>query len=175
MPLENLPLLNETRLTASLASGGLGHSIADLASVPSMLVPYGGLKDIELQPGQTVIIAPATGPFGGAAVLVALGMGAKVIAMGRNTALLERLKARVPLSERVETVPITGDMMADCAALKQYGEADAYYDIGPPEAAQSSHIMSCIVALKHGGRVSLMGGYRESKSHGPPYCLLPLD
>jgi len=159
VPLENLPILDEVLLTGDPSSGGLGYSIPDLAFMSGLMVPYGGLRDIQLQPGQTVVVAPATGPFGGAAVLVALAMGAKVIAMGRNVA-----KKRAPIPGRIETVPITGDMEADRAEIVKYGEVDAYFDIGPPEAAKSTHIMSCMLALRHGGRVSLMGGYRESKS-----------
>lgn len=67
-PLENLTLLNEKRLT-----GELGYSYAQLSYIAALLVPYGGLRDIELRAGQTIIVAPATGQFGGAAVLVALG------------------------------------------------------------------------------------------------------
>ncbi|TKA83208.1 hypothetical protein B0A55_00654 [Friedmanniomyces simplex] len=132
-----------------------------LAHISALLVPYGGLKDIELQAGQTVIVAPATGPFGGAAVIVALAMGARVIAMGRNKDSLARLKKIVPSTDRVHTVPITGDMQADCAKLKKHGEIDAYFDIGPREAQGSTHIHSAILALRQGGRVSLMGGYLQ--------------
>ena len=159
MPIENLILMDEKRLLGDPSQGGLGYKIEELAYVSSLLVPYGGLKDINLQAGQTVIVAPATGPFGGAAVLVALAMGARVIAMGRNKTSLANLKSKVPHPERVETVPITGDMAADCEALKKFGSIQAYYDIGPPEAHASTHIKSCILALSHGGRVSLMGGY----------------
>lgn len=162
-PLENLTLFNEKRLTGSPQDDGLGYKIEQLGLVSSLMVPYGGMRDIELKAGQTIIVAPATGPFGGAAVLVALAMGARVIAMGRNKNSLASLKKRVPHSERVETVPITGDMMADCEELKKYGTIDAYFDIGPPEAHASTHIKSCILALRHGARISLMGGYREGE------------
>lgn len=170
-PLESLTLLNENELTGSPASGGQGYSIEQLSFASRILVPYGGLKDIELQPGQTIIVAPATGPFGGAAVLAALAMGAKVIAMGRNKASLATLKQKVPMPERVETVPITGDMQADCNELKKHGQIDAYFDIGPREAQASTHIKSCILALRHGARISLMGGYREGKSMHPHHGL----
>ena len=159
--LENLSLLDEQRLLGGVDQVGPGYKLEELNFITTLLVPYGGLKDIELQPGQTVIIAPATGSFGGAAVLVALAMGARVIAMGRNTALLANLKKKVPLLDRVETVPATGDVAADCEALKKFGEIDAYLDIGPPQGYASTHIKSCIGALRHGARISLMGGYRE--------------
>ena len=160
-PLENLTLINEGGVVGRPSAGGRGYNIEQLSSVASCLVPYGGLRDIELKAGSTIVIAPATGPFGGAAVLVALAMGARVIAMGRNRTSLANIKKSVPYPDRVETVPITGDMEADCKELKKYGPIDAYYDIGPPEAYASTHIKSCILALRHGARVSLMGGYGE--------------
>ena len=162
-PLENLFRLDERRLLGSPHDGGLGFNIDQLALTNTLAVPYGGLRDIELKAGQTVVVAPATGPFGGAAVLVAQAMGARVIAMGRNKDSLKFLRDRVPYPKRLETVPITGDMQADCSELKKHGEIDAYYDIGPPEAYNSTHIKSAILALKHGARISLMGGYREGK------------
>jgi len=102
-----------------------------------------------------VIVAPATGPFGSAAVKVALAMGARVIAMGRNLSVLTTHKTD---NERVEIVQISGDVQADIAALQKFGPVDAYFDISPPAAANSTHIKSAILALRHGGRVSLMGG-----------------
>ena len=172
IPLESLTLLDEKRLTGTPNDGGLGYKIEQVALMSVLLVPYGGMKDIELQAGQTVVVAPATGPFGGAAVLVALAMGARVIAMGRNKESLAFLKKRVPMPERVETVPITGDVMADCNELKKHGQIDAYFDIGPPEAYASSHIKSCIYALRHGARISLMGGYREgTHTHFPNHTI----
>lgn len=125
------------------------------------LVPYSGLRDIGLEAGQTIIIAPATGQFGGAAVQVALAMGARVIAMGRNKAVLEDLKNRVPYPERLSTVPTTNDFRSELAELQKFGPIDAFFDIGPPSAARSSHVKSAILALGHGGRVCIMSGYKE--------------
>jgi threonine dehydrogenase-like Zn-dependent dehydrogenase len=82
-------------------------------------------------------------------------MGARVVAMGRNTEILKTLAAN---NERVETVQITGDMGADLRSLQAFGIIDAYLDISPPEAASSTHFQSCILALKPSGRVSFMGG-----------------
>ena len=162
-PLENLTLLNEQRLVGSPSANCRGYKIEQLGSIANMLVAYGGLRDIELKAGHTVVVAPATGPFGGGAVLMALAMGARVIAMGRNKDSLANIKKRAPYPDRVETVAITGDLQAECNELKKYGPIDAYYDIGPAEAYASTHIKACILALRHGGRVSLMGGYGEGQ------------
>ena len=153
-------MLDEKRLLSPLPEGGLGYEVEELAYVSGLLVPFGGLKDIGLQAGETVIVSPATGGFGGAAVLVALAMGARVIAMGRDRAKLEKLREKVG-GGRVEVVPMTGDVEADAKSLKTWGEVDAFFDISPPEAAKSTHMKSGILALRKGGRVSLMGGIRE--------------
>lgn len=154
VPLENCILLDEARLC------GLGYSVQDLTYLGYMLVPFGGLRDIRLQPGETVVVAPATGGFGGAGVQVAVAMGARVIAMGRNETELARLKQHVlrgtPTAD-IETVKITGDEMGDAATLRAFGTIDAVLDLSPREAAQSTHVRSAVWALRRGGRVSLMG------------------
>lgn len=160
-PLENVHILDEdTLLGQPDESDGklrLGYTVGDLAFLFWVLVPYGGLRDVSLRPGETVIVAPATGPFGGVAVLVALAMGAgKVITMGRNTDALRRL--RRGREDRVETVRITGDVEKDAAELCKFGPADVYFDISPPQAAGSTHIASAFRSLHRGARVSLMGG-----------------
>ncbi|MCJ1284123.1 hypothetical protein MMC26_003454 [Xylographa opegraphella] len=155
VPLENCIALDETRLLSEMQDGGLGYELADLMYLSSLMVPYGGLRSIGLQPGETVIVAPATGSFGGAAVHVATAMGARVISMGRNADALVKVAAS---AERVEAVPITGDGAADTKALQAFGLVDAYFDISPPAAAGSTHLKSGILALRPGGRVSLMGG-----------------
>lgn len=160
-PLENVHILNEDALLGqpdgSLGKQKFGYTVADLAFLFWLLVPYGGLRDVSLRPGETVIVAPATGPFGGVAVLVALAMGAgRVIAMGRNTDALHRLRSG--REDRVETVRITGDVDKDAAELCKFGLVDVYFDISPPQAAGSTHMASAFRALKRGARVSLMGG-----------------
>jgi threonine dehydrogenase-like Zn-dependent dehydrogenase len=155
VPLENCISLDEVRLSEEL-----GYSVQDLAYLSQLLVPYGGLRDIKLEAGETVIVAPATGPFGGAGVQVAVAMGARVIAMGRNEKELTRLKAHVlngMPSATVEIVKITGDERADTSTLQAFGIIDAVLDLSPPQAAKSTHLKSAIGALRRGGRISVMG------------------
>lgn len=161
VPLENCTILDENHLCGSIEDGGLGYKIDDLAYISALLVPYGGLSNIGLKAGETVIISPATGSFGGAAVLVALAMGARVIAMGRNIDALNRIRQ---ISDRIKTVPITGDVKTDLSALQTFAPIDAFFDISPPAAATSTHFKSAILALKHSGQVSLMGGIRDDVS-----------
>ncbi|KAI2470397.1 alcohol dehydrogenase GroES domain-containing protein [Annulohypoxylon bovei var. microspora] len=151
-PLESVHALDEKTLVEKL-----GYKLEELGSLSQLVVPYGGLADIDLKPGETVLIAPATGSFSSAAVHVALAMGARVIAMGRNETALAELKT---LAEpgRVETVKISGDVEEDVNALSKFGPLDVYFDISPRPASTSSHIKAGILALRAGGRMSLMGG-----------------
>ncbi|EOO01127.1 putative alcohol dehydrogenase protein [Phaeoacremonium minimum UCRPA7] len=153
-PLENTWALDEKRLCGSPSDGGLGYTVEDLAALSEILIPYAGLRNIGVQAGEKVIIAPATGGFSGAAVTVAHAMGARVIAMSRDVETLKKMKRQYPA---IEIVPNTGDAQADAAALKVLGPIDAYLDISPPQAAASTHIRSCFMAVRQYGRVSLMG------------------
>ena len=157
VPLENCIPLDEKRLLGPLNQGGLGYTMDDLGYLQIPLVAYGGLIDIDLKPGETIVIAPATGQFGGAAVQVALAMGAgAVIAMGRNEEALKRVESLDPA--RIKTLKLTGDWEAELGALKSFGPIDAFLDISPQEAHKSSHYKSCISSLRRNGRASLMGG-----------------
>lgn len=155
-PLENCHPLNEKVLCGSPAEGGLGYQPEDLLALASQVVSYGGMRGINVQAGETVIVAPATGNYSGAAVQVAVAMGAKVIAFSRNQKVMEQLRAAQPAG-RVEVVLNTGDVEKDTAALKAFGPVDAYIDISPFIAKGSTHVRSAIMALRQYGRVSLMG------------------
>ncbi|KAK9773221.1 putative alcohol dehydrogenase protein [Seiridium cardinale] len=159
VPLENCIPLDEDRLCAG-GDKGLGYSPRDLIYLWYLTVPFGGLRSIDVKPGETVVVCPATGSFGGAGVHVAAALGARVIAMGRNGEELARLRTFVRKgipSARIETVRITGDKDADTASLKAFGTIDAVLDLSPPAAAQSTHLLSAVAALRRGGRISIMG------------------
>lgn len=158
VPLENCHVLNEKRLLWSIKEGGLGYQLESLLYLLTLLIPYGGLRDINLQAGETIIVSPATGSISGAAVRVALAMGARVIAMGRNVEALQKVAAT---SERVEVVPITSDAQADLESLQRLGPIDTFFELNPPAASHSNNIKTAIQALRPGGRVSLMGGIPE--------------
>ena len=153
-PLENCYALNEKALLGSPAEGGLGYSVADLASLSKPLVAYGGLRAIDLKAGETVIVAPATGGFSSAAVEVASAMGARVIAVGRN---LNSLQSVAAANARVSIVQLKDNFEEDLGSLKKFGPIDAYLDLSPAAANDSTHIRSCLMALRPYGRASLMG------------------
>lgn len=152
IPLENCLPLDEDRLVR-----GLGYTIEDLTQLIPPMVPFGGFCDVGLRAGETVLVSPATGKYGGAAVHVALALGARVIAMGRNHKSLEKLVRHG--GGRVSTVRITGDVEADAADIREKaprGLIDVWMDLSPPEASGSSHFKSCLQTLRYGGRISLM-------------------
>ncbi|CAI7629943.1 unnamed protein product [Penicillium pancosmium] len=145
LPLENCFSLNEKRLLGSPTEGGLGYTIDELLYVAVQLVPFGGLRSIGLAVCDKVIISPATGAFGSAAVQVALAMGASVIAMGRNNEALENLKSKLSpdaSEDRIQLIQITNDLQQEVEALAKLGPADAFFDTSP----------------QHSGRICLMGG-----------------
>jgi threonine dehydrogenase-like Zn-dependent dehydrogenase len=114
-------------------------------------------------PGETVIIAPATGRFGGGAVTMALAMGATVVACGRNESTLSALKKTFNHTGRLETITLIGDIDTDTAAMisasRNGGKgADAFLDFSPQAAAKSTHIASAIAALRPFGKACFMGG-----------------
>lgn len=156
VPLENCYALDEKRLCSPPAEGGLGYALEELLQLQSQLVTLGGLRAIDVKPGERVIVSPSTGIFSGAAVQVAVALGAQVIATGRDLPKLEQLQQLFPAG-RVQVVQITGDVQADTAALKQWGPVDAYLDITPPSAAGATHPRSCLAALRKYGRACLMG------------------
>lgn len=153
VPAENVHVLDERRLT-----GELGYSLKDLGYLSTLAVAYGGLNDAKVAPGETVLVAPATGNFGSAAVLVALAMGAgKVIAMGRNLDKLEQVLEGT--GDRVTMVAISGDLDCEVAEIQANGPVDVYFDISSNMKDQPSYVHAAITALRPGGRVSLMGGF----------------
>ncbi|KAI6362997.1 hypothetical protein MCOR31_008004 [Pyricularia oryzae] len=165
VPLENCHPLDEPRLTREL-----GYSLADVAYMSYLLVAYGGLRDVGLEPGETVVIAPATGGFGGAGVLTALAMGARVVAMGRSEQELARLRAHAAAgypgrNDMVETVRITDDEAGIAAQLRALGTIDAVLDFSPPEAEGSCYLRCAIRSLRPKGRVSLMGFSTDFADH----------
>ncbi|KAF9878094.1 isopropanol dehydrogenase [Colletotrichum karsti] len=165
VPLENCHVFNEERILGDISQGGLGYSIEDLTHLFSMLVPFGGLADIDIKAGDTVIIAPATGRYGSAAVHLALAMGAHVVATGRNCEVLQKL-ARI--SPRVSPVCLANVIEQDILSLKKAcrGLADAFWDMSPAAAANSSHFKSCMSVLRHGARVNLEGAVYSGADFG---------
>ncbi|EHY53770.1 hypothetical protein HRR83_003984 [Exophiala dermatitidis] len=151
-PLENTCVLDERRLLG----GGLGYKVPELLHLSADAVSYAGLRSIDLQAGERIIVTPATGFFSTSAVDVAVAMGANVVAASRNGDYLARLKTVHP---EIETVRLTGtDFDADKKTLAAFGPVDAVVDISPPSATGSNNLAAAVATLRPYGRVSLLGG-----------------
>ncbi|KAJ5157728.1 uncharacterized protein N7482_008828 [Penicillium canariense] len=156
-PLENLYPLNE-----DILFNKMGYSISDLCLMPVCLVPFGGLSEVDIKPGEVVIVAPATGRFGGGAVAVALAMGATVIAAGRNQNALQALERIHGVTGRLRTVVLTSETTRNTELFREAAGrpdgADAYFDFSPPAVQGSSLLASGLGALRSFGRCIIMGG-----------------
>ncbi|PGG96042.1 hypothetical protein AJ79_09757 [Helicocarpus griseus UAMH5409] len=152
-PLENCWALNETVLC-----GELGYKTAELLALTRFPVPYGGFRSVGLSAGETVVVAPATGTFSGAAVGVAVAMGARIVAAGRNLKALERLR-EIHGGDRVKIVQLTGETVKDTAAVKEAagGWVDVFMDFSPPQATGATSMRSGMMALRPYGRAVLAG------------------
>jgi len=160
LPLENCFPMDEARLLGNPADGGFGYTVDDLMYLLTISVPFGGLRDVDVKAGEKIIITPATDTFGSAAVVAALSMGARVVAMGRNMEALERLKSFSP-EGRIRIVQNTGDVTANVKELTKDGPAEVFFDISPGKVWNSSHFKSCIQTLKRGGRMSMRGAHQD--------------
>lgn len=169
VPLENCHLLDEVVFCDK--DKGLGYSLEDLSYLFRLVVPMGGLTEMDIKAGDTIVIAPATGSFGGAAVECAVALGATVIACGRNAKSLSKL-TNIGGGGFVKTVQLSGDPEKDAGAMGTAagGQLDAFLDFSPAEASGATHILAALLALKNGGKACLMGGVQDSISI--PYGLM---
>jgi alcohol dehydrogenase len=129
----------------------------ELIGLAKLIVPFGGLQRSGLRGGQTVIINGASGYFGSGAVMLAVAMGAgRVVAAGRKAAALESL--REAFGPRVIPATVTGDAAKDVAIIRHAagGHADVALDL-LGAAKSTSTTLSCLRALRRGGRLVLMG------------------
>lgn len=153
---ENCHVLDEALFLGEPADSGLGYTIPHLGWLSFQAICYSGLRDIDLKAGETIVILPATGVFGGAAVEVASAMGARVIAGGRNANALQKLADAIP---NVKTVQLTGDVKADITAIQRFhGPVDTYLDLSAAAMPNTLHIEAGLGALATDGRASMMGG-----------------
>ncbi|RWA03606.1 hypothetical protein EKO27_g11499 [Xylaria grammica] len=165
-PLETIFRLDEARLFGSPEAGGLGYIPGELIVLPANAIVFAAMRKIALQPGERVVITPATGHYSTAAVDVAAALGARIVAASRNAAGLARLKETYP--GVVETVQLTGDVQADSVGLAAFGPVDAVVDVSPPAATGAPNLAAALSSLRDGGRVALVGG-REDETLPIPY------
>ena len=128
-----------------------------LAIFGKFAVPFGGLDDIGVGPGETLIVVGASGSFGSAAVLLGVALGcARVIAAGRDARGLASVVAKA--GPRAVAVKLSGDATTDTRNLREAagGGADAAIDL-VGRASNAEATLAALRALRRGGRLSLMG------------------
>lgn len=129
----------------------------ELIGLAKLIVPFGGLQRTGLRGGGVILINGASGYFGSGAVMLAVAMGAgRVVAVGRKQAALESL--REAFGPRVIPAVVSGDAAKDLAIIRHAsgGNADVALDL-LGSASSTSTTLSCLRALKRGGRLVLMG------------------
>ncbi|GAM76195.1 alcohol dehydrogenase [Vibrio ishigakensis] len=130
-----------------------------LVTLARFIVPFGGLRRMNLRAGETVVINGASGYFGSAAAMGALAMGANVIMLGRNAEKLQKIADSIaPNSKRVSVVGLSDDLEADVAkvrALSSNGVHKALDMIGQSNSAHST--MVALNSLNPNGQLVLMG------------------
>ncbi len=141
---------------------GLSHiDVERLAAIMFLAVPYGGLSSMNLKTAETVIIGGATGNFGAHGVMVALAMGAgRIVPTGRNTEILEKIKAISP--RRVFPATLSGDLDQDTKAIITAAEAPADCFLDIVGGGGTGSVLAAIRSLRSGGRVTLMGALEEA-------------
>ncbi len=129
----------------------------ELIGLAKLIVPFGGIQRTGLAGGETILINGATGYFGSGAVMLAASMGAgRVVAVGRKREALENL--RDVFGPRVIPAVVTGDAQQDLDIIRKAagGRADVALDL-LGTAKSTSTTLSCLRALRRGGRLVLMG------------------
>lgn len=129
-------------------------SATQLATAFRFIVPYGGWLRGQLAAGDTAIVTGASGSYGGAAVLLALALGAaRVVAAGRDPEALAAI-----VRDRVVPVRLTGDRAVDTAAIRAAAGGGAHVALDlVGGAADPNATLAALHALGRNGRLVLMG------------------
>jgi alcohol dehydrogenase len=133
------------------------RAATELIALAKLIVPFGGLQRTGLRGGETIIVNGATGYFGSGAVMLAVAMGAgRVVAVGRRVEVLGSLRDK--FGPRVIPAVVSGDADKDVAIIRHAAGGPAHVALDLLGSAKStSTTLSCLRALKRGGRLVLMG------------------
>lgn len=129
----------------------------ELIALAKLIVPFGGLQRTGLRGGETIIVNGATGYFGSGAVMLAVALGAgRVVAVGRKQEILGSLRDK--FGPRVIPAVVSGDADKDLPIIRHAAGGHAHVALDLLGSAKStSTTLSCLRALKRGGRLVLMG------------------
>jgi D-arabinose 1-dehydrogenase-like Zn-dependent alcohol dehydrogenase len=128
---------------------------------------YAAMKTLGVGPGQTLLVNGVSGMLGLNAVMLALAMGTtRILGIGRNRALLDRVKALSPQRIEVYAVddgaPVGPDdpLVAWAKSMTEDYGVDCSLDCLPPGASAAA-FMRPLYTLRRGGRAATVGGVRE--------------
>lgn len=157
VPTENLVVLDENRLCKQL-----GYSIPEIHEIALQAMVVGALCDAgQTKAGETVIVGPATGTFGAAAVELALVLGANVVALGRDQQKLEYIHKKLGSPYRLRYVVMSGDVDKDSAAIlaatPEGKGAEVFNDWTSGTLQTPPFFEAALKAVKVEGRVVLSG------------------
>jgi alcohol dehydrogenase len=151
VPIENVHPIPESLLER--------YSPSQLLELTTICIPYGGLLAGNLEPGQRVMVQPATGHFGAGGVAIAIAMGASsVLAVGRNRTVLNELVKK--FGPRVKPVIVEGNA-SDTSVYADVEPVDMVLNLYPPGSPVESTAYA-LSSLKSGGTLVLMGGIRDN-------------
>ncbi len=124
-----------------------GLSWSDLAAIPETYATAWTclFRNLEVAPGQTLVIRGATSSFGQAAVNMAVNSGAKVIATSRSQDRFSMLTALGAIRAEVEGPDLS-------KRIAEAGRIDAVLDL-----VGNSTILDSLAMLRRGGRACLAG------------------
>ncbi|QTJ66866.1 zinc-binding dehydrogenase [Rhodococcus sp. ZPP] len=117
---------------------------------------YAGLRKAGVRAGQTVLINGATGTLGVSTVLNALAMGAtRILALGRKTELLERLRQLDP--DRVRVMRVGDHDVQDWAREETDGLGPHVFVDAVSATSPAQLTLDCLDSLRRGGRMVSIG------------------
>ncbi|PCD25915.1 hypothetical protein AU210_012349 [Fusarium oxysporum f. sp. radicis-cucumerinum] len=153
----------------------LGYTPADLHEISSYTIGVGAvLEAAKLATGETIVLGPATGTYGGITSDVALALGANVIAIGRSEGKLAQLQKQLGNHERFSYVVMTGDDQVDAAAIRKASPdgrgVEVFNDWASGNLEGSPFFLAALQAVLPEGRVVLSGA--PSGSITVPYTLV---
>lgn len=154
-PLESCHLINKEYLF-----GQEGHAPEELTPIILYNIAGGAIfETAKVQVGETVVIGPATGSFGGAAVELALLSGAKVIMLGRSEGTLRTMKERLGNPEKLQYIAMSGDEDKDTEAIKRLapGGVDVFNDWTPGWFEKPLYLPAALKTLNPWARIVLSG------------------
>lgn len=154
-PLESCHLINVEYLF-----GREGHAPEELTPIILYNIAGGAIfETARVQVGETVVIGPATGSFGGAAVELALLSGARVIMLGRSEGTLKTMRERLGSPEKLQYVAMSGEAEADAQAIRRLapGGVDVFNDWTPGWFERPLYLDAALGALNPWARIVLSG------------------